>query len=226
MSSPATAPALEAGRLRRFGRSQQWVHRSSAALMGVCVATAAALYVGPVAVLVGHRALVASVHVAAGLALPLPFLAGLASRGFRADLGALNRFLPADREWLRRRDRRSAGLAVGKFNAGQKLFAAFAAGAVLVLLGTGTIMNWPDPWRLAWRTGATFVHDWLALALLVALIGHWRFAARDPVARDGLRTGFVPLTWARHEHRAWAEAGGEAGVQPPIRSSSQDSASG
>lgn len=226
MTTPASSAVAVGSRLRRFGRSQRWVHRVTAALMGVCLATAAALYVGPVAVLVGHRALVALVHVVAGIALPVPFLVGLASRVFRADLGALNRFLPVDREWLRRRDRRNAGLPVGKFNAGQKLFAAFTAGAVLVMLGTGVIMNWPDPWRLAWRTGATFVHDWLALAVFVALIGHWRFAAKDPVSRAGLRTGFVPVGWARKEHRAWAEAGGNATGQPPSRSSSQDSASG
>ena len=57
----------------------------------------------------GRRELVVSVHEWAGLALPVPVLAGLASRAFRADLGHLNRFGPYDRRWLRaalRRDKR------------------------------------------------------------------------------------------------------------------------
>jgi formate dehydrogenase subunit gamma len=75
----------------------------------------------------------------------------------------------------------------------------------MVLLGTGMIMRFPAPWPLTWRTGATFVHDWLALAVLVVLLGHLAFAHRDPVARGGMRTGTVPADWARREHRAWAD---------------------
>ena len=53
----------------------------TAALMGVCVATAACLYIPPLAELVGRRELVVSVHEWAGLALPVPVLVGLVSRG-------------------------------------------------------------------------------------------------------------------------------------------------
>ncbi len=54
------------------------------------------------------------------------------------------------------------------------------------------------------RTGATFVHDWLALAVLVVVLGHIYMALNDPTARLGMRTGSVPLTWAVREHREWA----------------------
>ena len=73
----------------------------------------------------------------------MPFLLGLASRAFRADLRRLNRFGPHDRTWLRaarRRDRRPASRPAGKFNAGQKVYAAWIAGAVLVMLATGLLM--------------------------------------------------------------------------------------
>lgn len=59
-------------RVRRFGRSQRWVHRTTAALMGVCVLTAACLYVPQLAELVGRRELVVRVHEWSGLALPVP----------------------------------------------------------------------------------------------------------------------------------------------------------
>ena len=83
--------------------------------------TAACLYVPELAELVGRRALVVTVHEWSGLALPVPVLAGLASRAFRADLGRLNRFGPHDRRWLRaalRRDHGRAARPAGKFNAG------------------------------------------------------------------------------------------------------------
>ena len=41
-------------------------------------------------------------------------------------------------------------------------------GAGVVMLGTGSIMNWFDLFPLDWRTGATFVHDWFALGIWVA----------------------------------------------------------
>lgn len=196
MSPPAELP--------RFGPASRWVHRATAALVGVCVLTAAVLYLEPLAVLVGRRALVVQVHVLAGLALPVPALAGWLSAAYRADLGELNRFFPVDGEWLRRRDRRTAGLPIGKFNAGQKLNAALTAGGVLVLLGTGIVMEYGRSWPLGLRIGSTFVHDWTAAALFLLVLGHLWFASRDEDARRGMRVGTVPVGWARREHPAWA----------------------
>jgi formate dehydrogenase subunit gamma len=221
--APPSRPAAgwtSATTILRFVREERWVHRTTALLMGVCLVTAACLYVGPLAVLVGRRQLMKTVHVYAGFALPLPLLLGWVSRAVRADLRRLNRFSPHDWEWLRSRDRRSGRIPVGKFNAGQKLNAAFTAGAILVMLGTGLIMRFPQMWPLAWRTGATFVHDWLALAVLVVVLGHLFYASRDPDARTGMRTGLVPVSWARREHRAWADEqqGGRQGREPPTAS--------
>lgn len=191
--------------MARFTRAERWVHWTTAALMATCLATAAALYVGPVSVLVGHRHLVSQVHVYAGFGLPVPMLLGWASGAYRRDLSRINRFTPHDWEWLRSRDRRSGRIPVGKFNAGQKLNASFTAGAILVMLGTGLVMRYATPWPVAWRTGATFVHDWLAFAIFVVLCGHIWYASRDPVARTGMQSGFVPVDWARAEHGSWAE---------------------
>src|SRR6185312_6026308 len=140
MNPPSmSGPARRAG-LVRFGPGSRAVHQATAVLGLTCLATAAALYLEPIAELVGRRGLVVQIHVWSGLALPVPVLLGL--------------------EWLRRRDRRTAGLPVGKFNAGQKLNASLSAGGGLVLLGTGIVLEYGRRWSLDLRIGATFLHDW------------------------------------------------------------------
>jgi formate dehydrogenase subunit gamma len=168
------------------------------------ILTAAALYLGPVAVLVGHRHVVATVHAWAGLALPLPVLAGLASVAFRADLRRLDRFSPADTGWLRDKEARARNRGVGKFNAGQKLNTTLSASALVVLLGTGVLMYWPSLVGLSYRTGATFVHDVVGLALGLLVVGHVYKALQDREALRGARTGRVSFAWARRHHPVWA----------------------
>jgi formate dehydrogenase subunit gamma len=205
MHPPVEAPARST-RARRFSRGEKWVHRAAAALMGVCVATAACLYIPALAELVGRRELVVRIHEWAGLLLPVPVLAGSVSRAFRKDLGHLNRWGPHDRIWLRavlRRDHRRASRPAAKFNAGQKTYAAWIAGATLVMLGTGLLMWFTRLTPLMWRTSATFVHDWLALTIGVVLAGHIGMALGDPEARRGLRTGEVSREWAEREHPLW-----------------------
>jgi len=206
MTLRAEAHTQQAAGVRRFGAAQRWVHRTTAALMGVCVVTAAFLYIPQFAELVGRRELVVRVHECAGLALPVPVLVGLVSRHFRADIGHLNRFGPHDRIWLRaalRRDKRRSSRPAAKFNAGQKIYAAWIAGASLVMLGTGLIMWFTHLTPIMWRTSATFVHDWLALTIGIVLAGHIGMAIGDPQARSGLRTGRVDREWAEREHPLW-----------------------
>ena len=191
--------------LQRFSRAERIVHRTTAALMITCILTAAVLYNGPLATRLGHRRLVEIVHVYAGFALPVPMVIGLVSAAYRADLHRLNRFAPSDWRWLRSRSRRDGTIRVGKFNAGQKLNASLTAGSILVLLGTGTIMWFPDLTRLSWRTGSTFVHDWFALGLGLLVLGHVFYALNDPEARRGMRTGRVSTRWAQDQHPAWAD---------------------
>jgi formate dehydrogenase subunit gamma len=186
--------------------------------MGICIVTAAMLYIPEIALLVGRRDLVRTVHLWAGLASPVPLVVGLiGSAGFRADVRRLNRFSPFDWAWLRpsSRQRRlqelrqsgriapEAPYPVGKFNAGQKLNASFTLGATIVMFGTGVVLATSQMWADATRSGATFVHDWLALAVTVVVLGHlWR-AYNDSEARRGMRTGLVSVQWARVQHPAW-----------------------
>ncbi|MFD7554648.1 cytochrome b/b6 domain-containing protein [Streptomyces sp. NPDC059835] len=198
-------PSERPRRVGRFSRAERWVHRTTASLGLLCLAGAGCLYLPPLAELVGRRHLVVTVHEWSGLLLPVPFLLGLVSPAFRSDLRRLNRFGPHDGLWLRavlRRDRRGPRPA-GKFNAGQKAYAGWLAGAVLVMLGTGILMWFTGLAPLILRTGATFVHDWFALALVVVLAGHIAKALADPEARRGMRTGSVDRAWAEREHPLW-----------------------
>lgn len=201
MSPSSDAPAT----LPRFSKGERWLHRSIGLLMLVLFATAALLFIPDLSGLIGNRPLVRLIHEIAGFALPVPLLLAFGSRAFRDDAGRLNRFTPSDWQWLRRRDRRSGLIPVGKFNAGQKLNAAFTLGAVIVMFGTGAMMFFSSLFPDALRTGATFVHDWLGLALIVVVCGHIYMALNDATARTGMRTGRVPVAWAQREHGTWAD---------------------
>ncbi len=193
--------------LLRFDRVERTLHWVNATLFGILMLTGAALYAGPISTLVGNRELVRTLHVFSGLALPIPLLVAVLGRRrgaqLRTDLGRLNRWSRDDRRWFRRRQR--AGVKLGKFNPGQKLNAAFIGGAAIVMLATGSIMKWFEPFPLDWRTGATFVHDWFALGIWVAVLGHIMFALRDGDALDGMIGGTVPATWARKKAPLWYE---------------------
>lgn len=192
-------------RVARFTRGVRWTHRSVTVLMLILLATAAGLYIPDISAIVGNRPILRNVHIVSGLLLPIPLGLAVFLYAFRQDATRLNRFTPDDWRWLRSRNRRSGTIAVGKFNAGQKLNAAFTLGAIIVMFVTGLIM-----WQNAFfpddiRTGATFVHDWLTFAIVAMVAGHTWMALNDAEARRGMRTGSVSRAWAEREHGQWAE---------------------
>jgi formate dehydrogenase subunit gamma len=171
----------------RFDAVERALHGANAVLFFVLLGTAAALFVDPVSTWVGRRALVRDVHVVSGLLLPVPWLLAFTvarTPGLLADVRRLDRWTADDWRWLRSLGRHPDA-RVDRFNAGQKLNAAIVAGAVPVMLGTGAVMRWFEPFPIDWRRGATFVHDWLAVALFVLIVGHVALALR--AMRAGLR---------------------------------------
>lgn len=163
----------------RFSRAQVLVHAAFAVLVFLAIASAAFLWFDPLAQIFGRRAFVTQLHTVVGLLLPIPLALGVLSPAFRRDASRLNRMTSQDWQWIRAKDRRSGRIPVTRFNAGQKLNAAFTVGAVLVLFGTGLVMgsvlaSWPTDYR----TGATWVHDWTAFGLTIAVIGHVYFALK------------------------------------------------
>ncbi|HET9060170.1 MAG TPA: cytochrome b/b6 domain-containing protein [Acidimicrobiales bacterium] len=209
-AGPEFACPEAAGPVVRFDRVQRTAHWATAVLFLVLIFTGAALYVPALVGLVGRRVLVTDIHVYCGLALPLPLLVSLAGpwgRALREDLGRLNRWSQDDGIWLStllHRGRRALlRPRVGKFNAGQKLNAAFTGGVIVVMLATGSVMHWDQHFPLSWRTGATFVHDLTAYLLVVAVAGHIVMALVHPAALRSMITGKVSHGWARLHAPAW-----------------------
>lgn len=193
--------------LLRFDRVERALHWANATLFLVLLATAAVLYVAPVSALVGRRPLVRDVHVVAGLLLPLPWVlarAGPWSAVLRADIRCMARFDSLDRRWVRSLGR-DPFARLGKFHPLQKLNAAFTAGSIPVMLATGVIMRWFDPFPLEWRTGATFVHDWVSIGLFFTVTVHIARALSDREAMRGMWGGSVTTRWARRRHPRWAD---------------------
>jgi formate dehydrogenase subunit gamma len=201
----------------RFDRATRVVHWCNATLFLFLVFTGLVLSFGPLSTLVGRRALVGRLHVVAGLALPVPVALGALGpwgRSLRDDFGRLNRWLADDRRWFRTlgRDR---SIRLGKFHPGQKLNAAFTAGAIPVMLLTGSVMRWNHPFPLHWRTGATFVHDWTATALFFTIAGHIFKAVSDAEALGAMVGGDVSPRWAARHHPRWMDEV-SANREPPF----------
>jgi len=203
----ATTSRSEA-RLLRFDRGERLLHWSNAVLFLTLLITGASLYVPQLSEIVKRRHLVKEIHVYAGVLLPVPLvltlLSGRWGRAFRADVRRLNRWSADDRRWLRTRGR-DRKVRIGKFNAGQKLNAAFTAGAIPVMLATGIILRWPNPWQLSYRTGATFVHDWIFIGLAFTVTGHILFALNDSQSLRSMVRGTISKGWARRHAPRWYE---------------------
>jgi formate dehydrogenase subunit gamma len=211
-SDRSTTSHVVTPQLLRFDVAERVVHWANATLFAILMATAGVLYLPPLSAAVGRRQLIVTIHVYAGLILPFPLVLGIVGRRWgqrlRADLHRLNRWIPEDRMWLKRRGwrpERVRGLKQGKFNAGQKLNAAFTGGAMLLMLATGSIMHWYKPWPLSWRTGSTFVHDWVAIALFFTITGHILFAFSDRESLDSMWSGNISRAWAKRRAPKWLD---------------------
>jgi formate dehydrogenase subunit gamma len=180
-------------------------HWATALLFGILMATALPLYFVQVETLVGRRALIAEIHTWSGVALPIPLIISLAGpwgSRLRRDVRRFNLWTREETRWLRTLGRHRLR-DPDKFNPGQKLNALFVAGAIVVMLGTGSILKWYRFFPLSWRTGATFVHDVLALGIFIVVFGHVAFALTH---RDALRSmikGWVTEVWASRHASAW-----------------------
>jgi formate dehydrogenase subunit gamma len=207
-TAPPPVDSVVGREVVRFDRTERLLHWANAVLFLTLIATGFTLYIGQLSVLVGRRVLVKDVHVVSGLLLPVPLVLAYAGRwrdGLRRDVRRLARWSTDDRRWLLSLGREGR-TRLGKFNAGQKLNAAFVLGTIPVMLATGGILRWFEPFSDDWRTGATFVHDWTALAVLVVVVGHILTALVQPHALGGMVRGRVPARHAeRHHPRWWAE---------------------
>lgn len=213
-ATPApTAPERRTPRgdqMLRFDVVERLCHWLTALCFLTLIFTGAALYVPALVGFVGRRVLVTRIHVDVGLALPLPLLVSLLGswgKGLRADVRRLNRWTNADRQWMAnlRHHQPTGGLPTGKFNAGQKLNAAFVIGVMFVMLMTGSILHWYNLFSNSWRTGATFVHDLFAYFIVAVVLGHIFMAVTHPQALKSIFTGRVSRKWANRHASLWVE---------------------
>lgn len=202
-----TTPSESDADLLRFDRVERAVHWASAVLFLVLLATGFTLYGFPGTQWIGRRLLVKNVHVVSGALLPIPVLAGIATRAgrqLRTDLHRITRWTADDRRWWSRANRHR--VALGKFNPGQKLNTAFVGASLIVMSASGWMLRLPDPFSNSLRRGATAIHDWFAFALLVTIVGHIAFAWSDTDALRSMAHGRISAAWARvHAPRWYAE---------------------
>ncbi len=196
--------------MKRFTPIERFAHRSIAILMLILIASASALYIPDISILIGNRGIVKIVHSVSGFLLPIPLIIAVFFPVFRMNMRELNRFHSHDFAWIKRQNSDSIkgeldnpDSVYGKFNAGQKLNAAFSFGAILIMFATGMVMFFSSLFTDDIRTGATFVHDWLTLAIVVVLTGHIYMAMKDAQARMAMRSGEVTRSWANEHHPQW-----------------------
>jgi formate dehydrogenase subunit gamma len=194
-------------RILRFDRVQRAAHWANALLFGILMVTALPLYFGSLFGIVLPRHTVAEIHLWSGITLPLPLIVSLVGPWgvqMRRDVRRINRWTRDEIYWLRRLGAYSRA-TLDKFNPGQKLNAIFTAGSILVLLASGSVMQWFRFFPVSWRTGATFIHDVFAFAVFVVVFGHVVFALTH---RDSMRSmikGWVTETWATRHANGWLQ---------------------
>jgi formate dehydrogenase subunit gamma len=196
---------LKPGYRRRFTRTERTLHWANAVFFFFLLVTGLALYLPSLAVLVGRRPLVQSVHFWSGVAwiavLAAIVLAG-DRKGIRRTARELDRFDRDDIRWLLAR--RPA--PQGRFNAGQKINAALT-GAFTILFAVSGVLLWLGERDTSLRFASTVVlHDGLMYVSLVLLIGHLYLAVIHPATRHALRgitVGTVSEEWAARHHAKW-----------------------
>lgn len=203
MSAPVGAAPL---RLLRFDGVQRAAHWANALLFFILIATALPLYFASLERIVGRHLLIEEIHVWSGVALPVPVIVSLLGpwgARMRRDVKRFNRWTAGEVRWLRSFGG-YRGVKLDKFNPGQKLNAVFIGGSIVVMLGTGVVMHWFGFFPVSWRTGATFVHEVLAFAIVAVVAGHIVMALTHPSALRSMVTGWVSATWARRNAPSWA----------------------
>jgi formate dehydrogenase subunit gamma len=191
-------------RVMRFDRVQRAAHWANAALFGALMFTAIPLYFGSFFGVVLPRHLIEQIHLWCGLALPIPIIVSLLGpwgRGMRRDVRRVNAWTRQEIRWLQTRGR--SPLEADKFNPGQKLNAIFIGAVILIMLVTGSMLQWFRFFSVSLRQGATFVHDAFAFAIFAVVIGHIIMAITH---RDALRSifkGWVSEQWAAVHASRW-----------------------
>jgi formate dehydrogenase subunit gamma len=198
-----TVPAIDRrtpAALLRFDRVQRAAHWANAVLFGVLMLTALPLYFGSLAGIVVQRHLAAEVHLWAGIFLPVPVIVSLLGPWggqMRRDVRRINLWTRAEIRWLRTLGK--TPLEADKFNPGQKLNAIFVGGVIVVMLVTGSILQW---------------FRFFAFLVFVVVFGHIAVALTH---RDSMRSmirGWVTERWAAQHAPSWLKEHKTVSIPP------------
>ena len=199
-----TQTAQSTTRILRFDRVQRSAHWANATLFGVLMFTAIPLYFGSFFGIVFQRHVVEQIHLWSGLALPLPIIVSLLGpwgQQMRRDVRRFNYWTRSEISWMRTLGK--SPLEADKFNPGQKLNAIFIGAAIIVMLATGSMLQWFRFFPVPWRAGATFVHDVFSYAIFAVVIGHIFMALTHPGSLRSIFTGRVSEKWAKTNAAGW-----------------------
>lgn len=190
--------------LLRFDKVQRTVHWLNALLFGVLIFTAIPLYFGSFFGIVFPRHVIQEIHLWSGLMLPLPILISMAGpwgQRMRDDLRRFSYWTRDEIRWVRTLAK--SPLDADKFNPGQKANALFIGATVVIMWVTGYVLQWFRFFPVSWRTGATVTHDFFALLIAVAVVGHIVMAL---IHRDALMSslkGTISDEWAEQHAKSW-----------------------
>ena len=117
-------------------------------------------------------------------------------------------FSDDDREWIRNAGgyltREDIHLKVGKFNAGQKMFAIFI-GAATVILGVTGIFIWAPLAFPRWIVQLSLMlHGLMFVGSVMFVVVHVYLATiGNPGTLESMLWGRVSRAWAKHHHPKW-----------------------
>jgi formate dehydrogenase subunit gamma len=191
-------------RLLRFDRVQRAAHWANATLFFILMFTAIPLYFGSFFGIVLPRHLIEQIHLWTGLSLALPILVSLVGpwgTAMRQDVRRINFWTRDEIRWLRTFG--TSRLEADKFNPGQKLNAIFIGASILVMLVTGSMLQWFRFFSVSLRSGATLVHDIFAWAIFIVVIGHIVMAVTHREALRSIFKGWVSESWAKRHSGRW-----------------------
>lgn len=199
-----TQATSETVRLLRFDRVQRGAHWVNAALFGVLMTTAIPLYFGSFFGFIWPRHLIAQIHLWTGVALPIPIIVSLLGpwgTSMRRDVRRINMWTRQEMRWMKTLG--ETPIVADKFNPGQKLNAIFIGASIVIMLATGSMLQWFRFFPVPWREGATFVHDVMAFAIFVVVFGHIVMALTHRGALRSIFSGWVSESWAAKHAPAW-----------------------
>ena len=182
-------------RILRFDLTQRCAHWANALLFGILMATALPLYFGSLAGIIGKRHLIAEIHLWAGIALPVPIVISYRTVGGPDETGH-----PALQSLDQGRDPLAeepghAPIVLDNSTRVRSSTPSSSVGAIVVMLATGSIMQWFGHFPVSWRTGPPSSRR-LRPRHLPGGVGTRRLRPHPPRGPpvDGQRLG----------HRAWA----------------------